>query len=187
MFKLSAAFVLVLYIVPIAYSQSPEVTAQVAWAIAAAKQNGAPGFVETGINAAQKPMKKSSNVDDLSFAEIYSKSLKERKPVAVWVGYACASSEVQLPSMIHWHTKAPWKDITEPTVVVLQPYTDGFLYREGQVKASSCSADSIMRILNPPQQPRINLGGWGSNRGMSGMGMSGMSISGMQHACVGPG
>lgn len=88
-----------------------------------------------------------------TFDDAYDKALAEGKPLAIWVGYECKSSELQLSNMIHVKVSS-YKEIKAPAVLVLRPKRFAnedarWLYRAGVISAANCCAANLSGLLNP--------------------------------------
>ncbi len=67
-----------------------------ALALAAAKPEAARPFVP-------EPVKSPARLDKNDYGACLQESLRTGRHLALWVGYACISSERQLPDLIHCH------------------------------------------------------------------------------------
>ena len=77
------------------------------------------------------------------YAACYYESLRTGKPLIVWNGYKCVSSEAQLPDAIHCYLDNDL-DFKRGHVTIAAP-RGGELYKLAEIPASECCAASIKR------------------------------------------
>ena len=82
-------------------------------------------------------------VQNPTFGLLLRESVQDSKPIAVFVGYRCQSTELQLPGWLHLHTELGGRGITEPSVSIHVPWADGYVYKVGTVSADRCCAAEL--------------------------------------------
>ena len=88
-----------------------------------------------------------------AYAELYAQSVRESRPLCVWIGYGCPSSARQVDDMLHFQVEGntweggKWQG---PGVLIGVPH-EGELYVGEFVKAEDCCASELRRAAKRSQ------------------------------------
>lgn len=106
--------------------------------------------------AAAPPAQPASN-----YYTVRAQAVRENKPLLVWVGYACKSSERQLPGFLHHHATTDEAKLfpgVEAGVVVARMEGGVLVWKETVLAADVC-ARALRRALEIRQETIIRQGG----------------------------
>ena len=87
---------------------------------------------------------------------VRAQAVKENKPLLVWIGYSCKSSERQVPEFLHVHlnmadARAIFPTVLEPSVVVAK-MEGGILVWNETVAAKDVCASALRRAVAARQE-----------------------------------
>ena len=88
-----------------------------------------------------------------TYAELYAQSVRESRPLCVWIGYGCPSSARQVDDMLHFQVNGnSWEGDkwNGPGVLIGVPF-EGELYVGEFVKAEDCCASELRRAAKRSQ------------------------------------
>jgi hypothetical protein len=103
----------------------------------------------------------------LTYSEAHAASLREKRPLCVWINYKCGSSQELVPGFLHTHLAG---EGAERGVLVALPSEDGHLYSAGFVSAEECCAAALRDAVERSTRERAaaeqarHFRGWSASR-----------------------
>ena len=96
-----------------------------------------------------------------NYYTVREQAVRENKPLLVWIGYSCKSSERQLSSFLHHHATAEEAKlfIGGKAGVVVARMEDGVLVWKETVSAADVCASTLRRVLEVRREAVIRQGG----------------------------